>query len=180
MIILIIGTPDSGKSKKAEDLITELSEGDDKVYVATMIPFGKEGEERIARHRRMREGKNFTTIECPVAVDKLTDSIDEIEKKSILLECMSNLVGNEMHADGAEDNTLEQLTEKIVTEVMHLGEKCRNLVVVSNSFPEDEPEYDDDTRRYVKLLNEVNILLKEKSDQVYELIKGEWIVSDNY
>ena len=63
MICMILGTPDSGKSKRAEDLTLKLSGNDKKYYIATMIPFGKEGEERVKKHRNMRAGKGFETIE---------------------------------------------------------------------------------------------------------------------
>ncbi|WP_026492632.1 bifunctional adenosylcobinamide kinase/adenosylcobinamide-phosphate guanylyltransferase [Butyrivibrio sp. XPD2002] len=179
MIVLILGTPDSGKSLKAESLITEMSEGGEILYVATMIPYGKEGEERIARHRKMREGKGFITMECPTEVDRLIDDIDSLEEKNILLECMSNLVGNEMHSESNNDLSQEELSDRIITETMMLGEKSKNLVIVSNSFPEDDPLYDEDTRRYVKLVNKVNVFLKEKSDKTIELTDGEWIISGN-
>ncbi|MCR5342706.1 MAG: bifunctional adenosylcobinamide kinase/adenosylcobinamide-phosphate guanylyltransferase [Butyrivibrio sp.] len=179
MIVLILGTPDSGKSLKAESLITEISEGGEILYVATMIPYGKEGEERIARHRKMREGKGFITIECPTEVDRLIDDIDSLEERNILLECMSNLVGNEMHSESNNGLSQEELSGRIITETMMLGEKCKNLVIVSNSFPDDDPLYDEDTKLYVKLVNKVNVLLKEKSDKTIELTDGEWIISGN-
>lgn len=59
MTTLIIGYPDSGKSAMAERMVTEMSEPGERVYLATMIPFGQEGRDRIARHRKLREGKGF-------------------------------------------------------------------------------------------------------------------------
>ncbi len=43
MVDLIIGTPDSGKSKRAEDLALKLSGDGKRIYLATMDPFGEEG-----------------------------------------------------------------------------------------------------------------------------------------
>ena len=55
-----------------------------------------------------------------------------------------------------------------------LGDACRDLVIVSNSFPKEDDSYDEDTRLYVRLVEDVNALLRERADQVYELIEGEW------
>ena len=49
MNVLIIGYPDSGKSKLAEDMVLEMSAPGERVYIATMIPFGEEG--RASRFR---------------------------------------------------------------------------------------------------------------------------------
>ena len=43
MTVLIIGTPDSGKSEKAEEIALSLSQGKKKYYIATMIPYGEAG-----------------------------------------------------------------------------------------------------------------------------------------
>ena len=55
MITLIIGTPGSGKSRKAEDIIESLSGGAEKIYVATMIPFGEDGNKRIEKYAEGQE-----------------------------------------------------------------------------------------------------------------------------
>ena len=57
--VLIIGYPDSGKSAIAEKMVTEMSDPDCRLYVATMIPYGQEGRDRVEKHRRMRAGKGF-------------------------------------------------------------------------------------------------------------------------
>ena len=51
MMILVVGSPDSGKSVKAEELAAELSGNEKKIYLATMIPFGEEGAARVEKHR---------------------------------------------------------------------------------------------------------------------------------
>ena len=56
MIILVIGTPNSGKSEYAENLLLELAGANPKLYMATMIPYGREGEERVKKHRALRAG----------------------------------------------------------------------------------------------------------------------------
>lgn len=90
MFILITGGCKNGKSLMAEKILTAYNVP--RFYIATMEPFGSEAKETIARHRKIREGKNFNTIE------KYTD-ISEIklpQNSAVLLECMCNLCANEM------------------------------------------------------------------------------------
>lgn len=132
MTILVIGTPDSGKSEKAEGLALELSRNGKKIYLATMIPYGAEGEKRIEKHRKLRDGKGFITVE---KTHDIADIIDEtgfiVIKKSagnstdknegacrlkaedatVLLECVSNLCANEMF-DKTDESANERTDER--------------------------------------------------------------------
>ena len=62
MFTLVIGGAASGKSEYAEELIL-ASPLRPRIYIATMEPFGAEGQARIARHRELRRGKGFQTVE---------------------------------------------------------------------------------------------------------------------
>ena len=61
MLILVTGGAASGKSEHAERLVCEKAQS--RLYLATMQPFGKSAEARIARHRALRAGKGFATVE---------------------------------------------------------------------------------------------------------------------
>ncbi len=179
MMILVVGTPDSGKSLLAENISEELSADNQKYYIATMIPFGEDGKRRVERHRKMREGKGFITLEWPVDVAtemvKLcaSDSLEMCEA-TLLLECMSNLIGNEMHRDGMESQGDMQIINKVVSDVDFLNSKAGNLVVVTNDFPREDDGYDDDTIRYVNLVSMINKELMAISDVTYCSIDGKW------
>ena len=71
MTILIIGFPNSGKSALAEQMAMEMSEAENRIYLATMIPFGNDGKERVKRHRSMRAGKGFLTVEAPFDIREI-------------------------------------------------------------------------------------------------------------
>ena len=58
---LITGGSKCGKSSLAEKLLDRY--GDNKYYIATMQPFGEEALAAIDRHRKLRAGKGFVTIE---------------------------------------------------------------------------------------------------------------------
>ena len=94
---LVTGGSGSGKSAYAEDRICALYEEYRKTgkkeqklyYIATMYPYGTETEEKIADHRRRREGKGFRTLEW---YTNITEKIHQFEASGealgcVLLEC---------------------------------------------------------------------------------------------
>lgn len=177
MTILVVGTPNSGKSKKAEELSVNLSKGGKKYYIATMIPFGKEGEERVKRHLARRDGKGFTTIEKPLHVNELLTYVPDLADSTCLLECMSNLIGNEMHDVNNAGMSDDALADYITASVKAISDVSKNMVIVTNHFPPEDENYDDDTRKYVALIDMVNDRLKAMADNVYEIEDGKWVKS---
>ena len=91
MFTLVIGGAASGKSEYAESRVTGLPGR--RIYLATMRPWDQECRNRIDRHRRLRLGKGFETLE------RYTDLAGaEIPAgANVLLECMSNLTANELY-----------------------------------------------------------------------------------
>lgn len=164
MIILIVGRPDSGKSKIAEDQVLELSKDGRRIYIATMIPFGEEGQRRIEKHRKMREGKGFETKECPLDLKSLTDLSDA----TCLLECVSNLVGNEMHEEERLSWEPLQIAALVTDEIKWLSCNAENLVIVTNEF-EKEEGFDEDTLKYIETTRLVNEALRLLADRVVEV-----------
>ena len=126
MIVVLIGGSGSGKSEFAENTALQLNSGE-LVYIATMQPFDEESKTRVKRHQRMRQSKNFKTIECFTGLSNVV-----VEKNTTaLLECMSNMVANEMFAeDGAKENTFFAVKKGI----NHLAEQTEHLLVVTNNI----------------------------------------------
>ena len=96
MKILIYGGEASGKSAYAEDIAVKMAqkEGLPLYYVATMDKnAGGDTLSRIEKHKKMREGKGFITLEQPKSLEKLSF---ESENGVILLEDVGNLVCNEL------------------------------------------------------------------------------------
>ena len=186
MVVLVIGTPDSGKSERAEKIALELSDRGKKYYIATMIPYGDEGLLRVEKHKKARAGKGFVTIEKPSDVHELALELSDIKDSTCLLECMSNLIGNEMHREAAPGADVKYrsrediLADKITESVKALIEAAANLVIVTNRFPSDDEGYDDETREYVRLVTNVNSRLKKEADRILELTEGEWKFSEHH
>ena len=68
------------------------------------------GREKLHVHRKLRAGKGFETIECYTDLKKAAEILQTKETGSVLLECMSNLVANEMYdPSGAGENAEESI-----------------------------------------------------------------------
>lgn len=187
MITLVTGGSGSGKSAYAESLLSSC-EGI-RYYIATMQIYDAEGEKKVERHRKLRAGKGFLTIESPINVGKIQFACagkaeqaqyrqeaerkvqGSSEKKSALLECMSNLTANEMFTkDGMKSE--EEVVEKIVSEIQTLSQKLDNLVIVTNNVFEDGVIYDAGTMEYLRALGRINAALARLADRVAEVVVG--------
>lgn len=190
MLTVVTGGSASGKSEYAERLVME-SGAKRRIYLATMHPWGKEGEERVAKHRRMRAEKNFETIECylrlekqsiPGTAENATEPAgggkcrvgtcrEEIcrEETAILLECMSNLVANEQFEAGGSD---EEIIGRVINGIRHLQKQAGHIIIVTNEVFSDGELYDADTMRYIRLLGTVNRYLAFAADRMAEVVCG--------
>ena len=142
----------------------------------------EESKARIERHRQIRAGKGFVTLEHQVDIVNAISAIDEIDAGDfstnpsengaiVLLECMSNLVANEMFS-GKEAKSFYECADKILEDVIALSKKTASLVIVSNNIFEDGISYDEDTKEYMRALGLINKRLAELSDEVYEVVVG--------
>ncbi len=132
MLILVTGGSASGKSAHAERLLCEHAAGS-RLYLATMQPFGAAAQKRIARHRALRQGKRFETVECPLNLAGL-----ELSRRydGILLEDLGNLLANELFAPaGAKDAAFGS----ILAGIERLQDCCETLVIVTNEIFSDGP-----------------------------------------
>lgn len=173
MFAVVTGGSGSGKSEYAENLLlaldeqTKKGEVKERFYIATMFPFDEETHKRIERHRNMRRGKGFETIECYVGLKNQMLPAKSGSKPSCLLECMSNLTANEFYReDGAGKNTAEE----ILLGIRHLREICEHVVVVTNEVFSDGIAYDPSTMEYMEELAKINCRMAEEADQVTEVV----------
>ena len=177
MMTLIIGGSGSGKSAYAEDYMVSISEDRKKYYIATMQIYDEEGKRKVERHRMLRGGKGFSTIEQPIDIGKAAEKMEDGERTA-LLECISNLTANEMFL-GEIPGTEEVITEKIVGEIAVLNRELTHLVIVSNNVFEDGNVYDKTTMAYIRAMGRINQKLAEMADEVVEVVVGIPIVIKN-
>lgn len=194
MVYVVTGVSGSGKSEYAENLAVRLSGGTGLYYAATMQPFGEEGRARVMRHRKLREGKNFATIECYRDIVQLPKRIaqadagrkgvpTDVGQATILIECMSNLLANEMFGTGEGADDGERLTdtvneraascdivEKILSEMSCLSRQCKHIVIVTNEVFADAVPYEKETEDYRVCLGRLNRGLTELADEAVEVV----------
>lgn len=200
MIALVIGGSGSGKSAYAEQMAVKAAGNGSLYYVATMQVYDEEGKKKVERHQKMREGKGFLTIEQPrrlkeaakkVATEKVATEKVSAGKvaagkvaaervpagKIVLLECMSNLVANEMFSEEnlsavMDEAKVKQLSHEIISGVTALQDSCDILIIVTNQIFEDGIRYDASTMDYIRLLGDINRQIAERAEQVIEVVAG--------
>lgn len=170
MMTLIIGGSGSGKSAFAEQYLVEIAEEEKKYYIATMKIYGEEGRKKVERHRMQRADKGFETIESPVDIEKAAQEITE-NPAFVLLECMSNLVANEMFS-GEIPCQKGEVVQKVVKGIQYLNERTAHLVIVTNNVFEDGITYDDMSMEYIEALGKINQHLAAMSEHVVEVVVG--------
>ncbi|BCN32961.1 bifunctional adenosylcobinamide kinase/adenosylcobinamide-phosphate guanylyltransferase [Anaeromicropila herbilytica] len=162
MFTLITGGSGSGKSEYAEMVATSY-QTENRIYIATMFPFDEECNQKILRHKKMREAKNFHTIECYTGLRNLILP----SNSTVLLDCLSNLVANERYQENGSKN---QLVEEIIQGVKTIRKNTTHLVIVTNEVFSDGIEYDGETIQYLHDLGEVNCALAKLADEVIEIV----------
>ena len=183
MLHIVYGGSASGKSSYAESFAMSLQGEGRLLYIATMYPYkwntteiDPETMQRIERHRAMRADKGFDTVECYRHVEHIVAKRQDV----LLLECMSNLLANEMYlepdsnagSDMAE--TMSPVSNKIVQALIDLSTRVQELVIVTNDVFSDggSRTYDESTREYVKNLAEINCALAREAATVTEVVCG--------
>lgn len=167
-ITLVIGGSGSGKSAFAEQLLEEISDTQQKYYLATMQVYDEDGRKKVERHKRLRQGKGFVTIEQPVEIGQAAENMQA--ESAALLECMSNLTANEMF--GKEILSAAEVKERILEGISQLSKKVKHLVIVSNNVFEDGIRYDESTMEYLRALAELNRALAKRANRVVEVVVG--------
>lgn len=183
MLHMVYGGSASGKSSYAESFAMSLQGDGRMLYIATMYPYkwGKaeldpETMQRIERHRAMRADKGFDTVECYRHVEHIVTKRQDV----LLLECMSNLLANEMYLEPDADagsgmsKTMSPVSKKIVQALIDLSTRVQDVVIVTNDVFSDGGNltYDESTREYVKNLAQINCALAREAATVTEVVCG--------
>ena len=172
MMHVITGGSGSGKSAYAEMWLTGKPEKSEEkkaicpyLYIATMRPFGAETQKKIERHRQMRAGKGFQTLECYGDLRTLDDSIQRWKRSKSILD-INKTCRNEKNQENAK-------TGGILLEcVSNLNTQTERLAIVTNEVHSDLQDYSEETKKYIGLLGKINQELGKMADQVTEVVYG--------
>ncbi len=166
MIVLVIGGSGSGKSAYAEERLLAM-EAEKKHYIATMRVFDEEGKKRVEKHRTMRKKKGFLTIEKPTDLGEIVLDTGD----AWMLECVSNLLANEMFTeDGIRDE--KETVDKVLGDIDSLIEQTADGLIVSNNIFEDGGDYEESMVAYIRALGCINQALAALADEVIEVVVG--------
>lgn len=158
MLTLILGPNDSGKSSFAESLVARTTGR--RVYLATMEAQTEENHRRIEKHRRQRAGLDFVTMEEPLRVADLPIRAGDV----VLLEDVSNLLGNNIFQAGRDDGAVLQ-------DILTLADRCRHLFLVTIGGL-DPTEFTGETADYIRAMDRLNRALAQAADVVIEMEAG--------
>lgn len=164
MLALVLGGAASGKSEYAEALAMRLSAR--RYYIATMQADDAESGRRVARHRQMRDGKGFVTVER--ALDLAGLQLAE-GGAAALLECASTLLGNELSLPGGAG---EGAVPAILAGIDNLLAAGLDLVVVSNDVFGAGSAATPEMRTYMRCLGRLNQAVAARADLVVEVCCG--------
>ncbi|MBQ3670968.1 MAG: bifunctional adenosylcobinamide kinase/adenosylcobinamide-phosphate guanylyltransferase [Treponema sp.] len=184
MVILVSGGASSGKSAWAEKIACNLGAshgGLPLFYLATLDKkSGGDTPQRILRHRALRSGKGFDTLELCVSLDGFHLSralsggneefvaLPSLTGSTVLLEDMGNLVARAVFSNlkSSPDNAVEQFLES-------LSRICMNLVVVTNEiFLEELNLADEGMGSYYASLARANRIVGKMARTVYHVVAG--------
>ncbi|MBQ6551731.1 MAG: bifunctional adenosylcobinamide kinase/adenosylcobinamide-phosphate guanylyltransferase [Lachnospiraceae bacterium] len=163
MMILLTGGSACGKSTYAEEICVNAP--GPRWYLAAMQPYGEEGKRKVERHRKLRAGKGFETIERYTDYAALTLPA----RGTALLECICNLTANEMFD---ENGNMTDPYERVMAGVRHLRDQSDLLVVITNDVGSDGIAYEEGTEAYVRVLGRINADLAREADTVIEMVAG--------
>ena len=108
-VTFVLGGARSGKSAYAERLIVGMP--GDRVYIATAEPGDAEMAERIAEHRRRRDG-TWRTVEEPL---ELADALlrETGEGRAVMVDCITIWLSNLIAADRAPEEEGRRLVDAL-------------------------------------------------------------------
>ncbi len=169
MLYLITGGSGSGKSEYAEKLAVSLNPDNKRmIYLATMSNHGREASERISRHRQMRAGRGFDTIES-MYLDSPADELKGSRLACILLEDLSNLISNYMFARNVDSVCTEDILKDRINCLTQLAD---NLIIVTNEVFSDGSLYDESVSLFMQVLSNLNKYIADSADFFTEVVVG--------
>ena len=152
--LLVTGGIKSGKSSYALERANLLP--GIKNFLATAIPFDKEMENRIIRHKEER-GPEYFTIEEPI-------DIHLHGRDNLILDCITVWMNNLFYKEREDEwiNILE----------LFLSNNRKNIIIVTNEVGLGNIPMDPVTRKYNEYLAAANKMIAESMDEVVLMVAG--------
>ena len=174
MTCFISGGAKCGKSALAQDLTVALANGGRRYYVATMIPSGKEDDDRIRRHLADRAGMGFETVEC---FQNILDCLKTTDADgAFLVDNVTSLMQNALFPAERNYELDPDAAKRCADELGEFASTVSNAVFVSDYIYSDAEHYSESTEHYRRCLADTDRRLAQICDTVVEVAAGQYIV----
>ncbi len=160
---LVLGGARSGKSRRAEALVTELP--GPYIYVATAQILDEEMRHRVEIHQQ-RRGSQWETIECPIHLVTLLQNLNA-QTRPVLVDCLTLWMSNILLSQEAPPP--EKLIQALSKTVAHTAYP---LVLVSNEVGSGIVPDNPLARRFRDLAGFANQSLAEVCPRVTLVVAG--------
>lgn len=170
-IVLVIGGSRSGKSDYAQTLAESASGA--RYYLATCPPPQGDDPEmtsRVLAHRQKRRGRGWQTMEEPLELARLLESMPG--EATVLIDCLTLWISNLLYADaagGLDEERIALLTEEVLAAART---RAGQVIVVTSEVgcglvPEQAL-----ARRYRDLVGRCNQVMAAGADRVAQVVCG--------
>ena len=161
----------SGKSSWAQKTAESISER--RVYIATCPVVDDEMQERIRRHRKARDEKNWHTIEESLDIAGAIDSSHEFPV--VLVDCLTLWINNLMYR-AEKENTAVTETD-VAVECSRVAEAAKrhpgSVLFVTNEVGMGIVPENAQARLYRDLAGRCNQVMAEACTRVVLMISGQ-------
>ncbi len=163
--IFVLGGCRSGKSSHAMEIAENISKNN-KIYVATCIPYDDEMKDRVVKHQNDRDEK-WRTVEIPV---ELPEGIEKIKRSYdvTLIDCITLSITNLMMKDMDENQIFEKLDDFIGA----IKKSESSIVIVSNEVGTGIVPENSMARKFRDIAGYANQKIAAISDQVIVTMAG--------
>ncbi len=169
-IVLITGDRRSGKSAFAESLALQ-TEGS-RTYIATCPIIDDETRQRVDRHQKDREGKNWVTVEETIDLAGALKGLKDC--KLVLIECVTLWINNLMYEAELRNETVSQ--DQAAAAILETLEVCKSLdstiLFVTNEVGGGIIPDNAAARNFSDLSGRVNQIIAAAADEVYHVVCG--------
>ena len=173
MTCFISGGAKCGKSALAQDLTVALSHGKH-YYVATLIPSGREDDDRIRRHLADREGMGFETVEC---FRDIMDCLKTADHNGVfLVDSVTSLIQNALFPVERNYEMDMGAANRCADGLVEFANTVRHVVFVSDYIYSDAERYSESTEIYRRCLADIDRRLAGVCDAVIEVTAGQPII----
>ncbi|MDM8550280.1 bifunctional adenosylcobinamide kinase/adenosylcobinamide-phosphate guanylyltransferase [Desulfobacterales bacterium HSG2] len=163
--IFVIGGCRSGKSRHALEIAEQISENN-RIFIATCVPYDEEMRERVANHQKER-GPTWATLEAPIL---LPGAILENSRKAgvILGDCLTLWISNLL----LDPNESERIDGHISELTQSLERAECPVILVSNEVGGGIVPENKLARRFRDVVGAANQTVAACSDRVIWMVAG--------